>query len=152
MLDHSAVVFLPRLAYTFVLLAHSPMKLIATFPVPPQTLYESWINPKKHSAMTGAKATGRAQVGAPFTAWDGYISGRIVSLTPNKKIVQSWRSGEFPKDASDSTLTITFKSIGKKTQLTLVHEGAPKGQAARYRQGWKEFYFQPMKTYFASFK
>lgn len=125
--------------------------LTATFPVSPQVLYDAWLDAKGHSAMTGAKATGKGSVlGAKCSAWDGYITTRTIALAPYKKIVQSWRSSEFPDDAPDSTLTITFKAVGKKTTLTLKHSGVPKGQEKQYVSGWKEFYFVPMKSYFAS--
>ena len=67
-----------------------------------------------------------------------------------KKIVQRWRTTEFSDRDPDSLLEITFAKTKEGTKLTLAHSEIPKGQAASYRRGWEEFYFAPMKDYFAS--
>jgi activator of HSP90 ATPase len=48
------------------------------------------VDAKKHSAFTGAKATGEVKVGGEFSAWDGYITGRNLELEKGKHIVQEW--------------------------------------------------------------
>ena len=54
---------------------------------------------EEHAAFTGAKATCDARVGGIFTAYDGYISGRIVELETGERIVQEWRTTEWPPGA-----------------------------------------------------
>ena len=51
----------------------------------PMDVYQAFIDPKKHSEFTGSKATGKASVGSKFTAWDGYIQGKILELEKGKK-------------------------------------------------------------------
>jgi len=76
--------------------------------------------------------------------------GKNLELDPGKKIVQSWRSTDFPKDAEDSLLEISLAKSGRGTKLTLVHSGFPEDQTDSYKSGWKEFYFVPMKKYFGN--
>jgi gas vesicle protein len=69
---------------------------------------------------------------------------------PHEKIVQAWRTTEFPPDAPDSMLTITFTAAeGGATRIGLLQETIPEGQAAAYKKGWDEHYFGPMKSWFA---
>ena len=98
--------------------------------------------------MTGGIATDEGD--GRFTAWDGYITGRTVSSVPHTKVVQAWRTTEFPPKVPDSVVTIHFDAADGGTKVTLVHENIPEGQAEAYEQGWDEHYFAPMKAYFGS--
>lgn len=98
--------------------------------------------------MTGANATDEGD--GRFSAWDGYITGRTVSSVPHSRIVQAWRTTEFPSDLPDSVLTISFERADGGTKVTLVHEELPEGQSEAYALGWDEHYFAPMKAYFGS--
>jgi activator of HSP90 ATPase len=117
--------------------------------VTPQEVYEAWLSSKGHSEMTGADAEASDIVGASFSAWDGYIEGKNLELVPNSKIVQSWRTSEFADHDPDSTITVELTSIKAGTRLKLSHRGAPDGQTSYEEHGWREFYFEPMKAYFA---
>jgi uncharacterized protein YndB with AHSA1/START domain len=122
------------------------IELTATFAAPPERLYRAWLDAHEHSEMTGAEATCAAD--GAFTAWDDYISGRNLELEPARRIVQSWRTTEFPRAAPDSRVELRFEVEGAGTRLHLRHTDIPAGQGARYAQGWREFYFQPMSAYF----
>ena len=100
--------------------------------------------------MTGSAATVVAKVGGKYTAWDGYISGKTLELEPGKRIVQSWRSTDFAADAPDSRLEVVLSTAKGGTKVTLKHSDLPAGSSAEYRKGWIDFYFKPMKEYFAS--
>ena len=128
------------------------IKLSTTLAASPEQIYVAWLNSKQHTAFTGAKATATKRKGGSFTAWDGYISGKNLELENNKKIVQQWRSTDFPKQAEDSMLEVVLEKSGKGTKLTLIHSNIPEGQAESYKKGWKDFYFNPMKKYFSAEK
>jgi uncharacterized protein YndB with AHSA1/START domain len=127
-------------------------EISATIPATPERVYKAWLTGKEHAAMTGGGATGSARVGGKFTAWDGYIEGKNLELEANKRIVQSWRTSEFSDSDPDSRLEITLTPTKTGTKLTLRHSGIPDGQAASYKPGWKDHYFDPMKEYFAQSK
>ncbi len=128
------------------------LKVSTTLPISPERLYKAWLNSKEHSAFTGSAAKATSKKGGAFTAWDNYISGKNLELEPFKRIVQSWRSTDFPDSAEDSKLELVFEKAGKGTKLTLIHSNIPEGQADSYKQGWKDFYFKPMKKYFSNEK
>jgi activator of HSP90 ATPase len=124
------------------------LRLATTFDASPDDVYEAWISGDLHAAMTGSAATSVKRKGGAFTAWDGYISGTHVELEPGKRILQSWRTKEFPDKAPDSVLEIRLARTGKATRITLLQSGIPDGQSDMYTDGWQKFYFDPMTVYF----
>jgi len=117
-------------------------------PIESKKLYSAWLSSKEHSLFTGSKAVVSNGLNRTFTAWDGYISGKNLILEANKRIVQSWRATDFPKEQDDSTLEILFEPDKSGTKLTLIHSDIPEGQGKEFADGWKKFYFEPMKKYF----
>jgi activator of HSP90 ATPase len=113
-----------------------------------EDIYHAWLTSDGHSAMTGSPAKVDGRAGGDFTAWDGYIWGTFLELEKDRKIVQSWRTSEFPEQAQDSRVEILLEEKGGETKITLVHTDIPEGQAESYKQGWEDFYFKPMKEYF----
>jgi activator of HSP90 ATPase len=123
---------------------------ISTFvPAPPEKVFRAWLSSEGHSAMTGSPARVEPRVGGAFTAWDGYINGRTAALKPYTRIVQDWRTTEFPDGCADSQIEILLEAVEGGTQLTLIHRNIPDGQADSYKSGWVESYFEPIKAYFA---
>jgi activator of HSP90 ATPase len=120
-----------------------------TLPATPNEIYEAWLDSDGHAAMTGGGADCSADVGKPFTAWDGYISGVNLKLTPGREIVQSWRTSEFEDDDADSEVTVRLAAVEGGTEITLIHKDIPEGQPD-YEQGWKDHYLEPMREYFGS--
>ena len=118
-------------------------------PAKASEIYEAWLSSEGHSAMTGSAAQVDGKVGGKFTAWDGYISGTTLDLKPGQRIVQAWRTSEFPDDAPDSRVEILLEEVEAGTKLTFIHSDMPNGQAESYRQGWHDFYYKPMKEYFS---
>jgi activator of HSP90 ATPase len=114
----------------------------------PAEIYEAWLSSEGHSAMTGSPAKVDGKVGGQFSAWDGYIFGKTLELTTDQRIVQTWRTTEFPDDAADSHLEVLLEAVPEGTKITLTHSDMPEDQVDSYRQGWKDFYFKPMKAYF----
>jgi activator of HSP90 ATPase len=118
----------------------------------PEEIYRAWLSSEEHSEFTDSTAEIEDKVGGKFTAWDGYIEGVTLELYPYTKIVQSWRTTEFPAGSPDSRLEVLLVPEGEKTLLTLIHSNIPAGQEDQYEQGWKDFYFEPMEEYFLTKK
>ena len=124
-------------------------KLVETFPVDAKTLYSGWLDSAIHGAFTGGQDTKiNPKVGGKFSAWDGYIFATTLELDPFRRIVQAWRTTEFPADAPDSHLEILFEEIKDGTKLTLNHTNLPEDQVEDYIQGWKDYYFKLMHDFY----
>jgi len=119
------------------------------FPVSASTLYNAWLDSFEHAQMTGGEAECSDVVGGLFSVWDGYITGKNLSLIVDSEIVQSWRSTEFKDSAANSKLVVTFKDNQEGCELTLIHTKIPDGQPD-YEQGWEDHYFVPMREYFGN--
>lgn len=115
----------------------------------PVQVYDAWVNPKKHAEFTGAAATGKAEIGGEFSAWDGYITGTYVELIRARKIVQQWKTTEWPQGYPPSRLEVTFVEHAEGTEVKLTHSEVPASQVEAYRQGWVDYYWEPLREYFA---
>ena len=124
------------------------IKQTELIPAKPVQVYDAFVNARKHSAFTGAKATCDPKAGGKFTAYDGYISGKNVKLERARRIVQEWQTTEWPAGFPPSTLEFTFKAKDDGTEVTMVHSKVPTEQADAYTQGWGDYYWTPLKEYF----
>lgn len=116
----------------------------------PKDIYEAYLSTDGHSAITGGPATVDSKIGGTFKAWNGYIWGTTLELELHHRIVQAWRTTDFPDDAQDSTLEMLIEPAAGGSQVTFNHTDIPQGQSEDYRQGWVDFYLEPMKEFFGS--
>src|SRR5579871_6610903 len=124
--------------------------LTTVIPASARDIYDAWLDSVAHSRMTGGQATASADLGAAFVAWDGYITGRNLELTPGERIVQAWRTTKFPEDHEDSIITLTFEERDGGTLVTLSHSNVPEGHLGYEQGGWQKSYFEPMIAYFSN--
>lgn len=130
-------------------MSKNEFKLSATFSATPEQIFDAWMSGAGHSRMTGSLAKVQKRSGGKFSAWDGYIWGVTLETERPSRIVQAWRTSEFPKESPDSRVEILLEKTKRgKTRMKLSHSSIPDGQAENYKKGWKDFYFKPMKEYF----
>jgi len=118
------------------------------FSVSAERLFATYVHSKQHSAATGAKATVSPKPGAPFTAYNGQISGRILAVIPNRMIVQTWRASHWKAEDLDSILLLTFTQTPEGGQIDLVHANVPQHDLKGVTRGWRKYYWEPFRTYF----
>jgi activator of HSP90 ATPase len=133
---------------------HMPeaIRVSAVIPCKRIVVYNAWLDGRTHSAFTGAKARIANRVGGRFSAWDSYIRGTTVKLVRGKTIVQQWRTTDFPEGSPDSKLVVSLDDARTGTRISLSHSNIPNGQGENYKRGWRNFYFAPMKRYFATLR
>ena len=123
-------------------------RLTAVLPASADDIYAAWLDSNGHSRMTGGKAIVDPSVGGEFSAWDGYIEGKTLVLEPGRRIVQSWRTSDFPLGAGDSRLEVHLLDVPGGCEITIIHTEIPEGQGAKYDSGWTSHYLDPMLKYF----
>ena len=128
------------------------IKQSVLIPASPVEVYDAMVNARKHAAFTGAPAKSVNKVGGKFTAWDGYIVGKYLKLEPGKKIVEEWSTNDWPAGYPPSLIELSFERANTVTRLTMVQTEVPTAQAPNYRQGWKDYYWTPLKTYFTALR
>lgn len=117
-------------------------------PAPPAAVYAALVDADKHAEFTGSPATSDPRVGGKMSAWGDYISGEYLQLDPPKRILQTWRTSEWPEGCKDSLLEITLVKSGAGTRLHMLHSKVPADQAPDYEQGWTDYYWEPLRAYF----
>ena len=126
------------------------VKQTVVLPAPAKTLYAQYLSPKAHAAITGGKVRIGARPGAPFRAFGGALSGRMLQTIPGRLVVQSWRSTPFHKGDHDSTLILRFLPAGRgKGRIDLVHVNVPAHDYRGVQNGWKNYYWKPWRRYLA---
>jgi len=70
-------------------------------PASPDELFESYLDPARHAAITGQPVQIAPEPGGEFRTFDGVISRRIVAVVPKRLIVQTWRASHWKKDDSE---------------------------------------------------
>ncbi len=119
------------------------------FKSPPASVYDILTDSRKHSTVTGKKATISSDVGGTFSVSDSEVSGINVDLVPGRRIVQAWRHKRFPEGIySMAAVTLTPTPDGG-TQLVLTHRGVPKDLIPETESAWRDQYWSRMKAYLA---
>ena len=122
-----------------------------TFKASPHDVYELIMDSEKHTDFTGAKATISREIGGSFTAYDGALSGTILELVPDFKIVKSWRGSDEGWVAGHySTATFTLEAIDGGTRLTFVQSGVTEASYDQISKGWQTYYWSKMKEFLDS--
>ncbi|MEM7608645.1 MAG: SRPBCC domain-containing protein, partial [Myxococcota bacterium] len=116
----------------------------------PNRIYQAWMDERLHSAFTGQRATVDQWVGGRLTAAGDYIDATHVALETGRRIVLTWRTADFPLDAADSKVEISFEPVAGGTRVVVHHTDIPDGQSEKYKKTWRTVYLEPMKKFFAS--
>lgn len=124
--------------------------LAANLPASSERLYEMYLDAKLHAAFTGKPVIIEPRAGARFSAFDGVLTGTILHVEPKKLIVQTWRSPNFPADAIDSVLILTFFPQGNEGRIELHHINVPESDFTGICHGWEKFYWTPWRAYLES--
>jgi activator of HSP90 ATPase len=117
------------------------------FPVSARALYDLYMDPRKHAAFTGAAVKISAKPGSKFSAFDGMLSGVTLAAVPGRLIVQRWRGSHWKAADPDSVLVLAFAQDGIQGRIDLTHVRVPRHDHAGVTQGWKKYYWTPLRTY-----
>jgi activator of HSP90 ATPase len=123
------------------------IKQTIIFKTSPQKIYESLMNSKSHSTITNSKARIGNKVGSSFGVWGGAVNGITISLSRNKRIVQAWRTEEWPKEHY-SIAVFNLEKIENGTKLIFEHYAVPAEDYKNISENWKACYWNPMKKIF----
>jgi activator of HSP90 ATPase len=98
------------------------------------------------SGMVKPPATAQLsrEVGSAFSLFGGAITGRIIELVPNVRIVQAWRTADWPAGVY-SLARFELSASGANTRVTFDHTGFPIGASSHLAAGWKGNYWEPLE-------
>jgi activator of HSP90 ATPase len=118
-----------------------------TLPAPAEKLYEMYLSPKKHAAITGGSVSISSKQGSRFRAFDGMIFGKTLLVVPKYMIVQTWRGSHWKKEDIDSILVLTFWPEGDSGRIELVHMNVADSDYDGVKEGWGKYYWKPWREY-----
>jgi activator of HSP90 ATPase len=118
-------------------------------PAPADHLFEMYIDPAKHAAITGAPVVINVASASPFQAFNGALTGAILRVIPQRLVIQSWRSFKFNDGDPDSTLILAFSPEGTNGRIDLVHLDVPAHNYQGVIEGWETHYWGPWRRYLA---
>jgi activator of HSP90 ATPase len=125
-----------------------------TFKASTKQLYDILLSSKQFSGctkksfknFTATSANIDATAGGAFSLFDGVITGRILELVPNERIVEAWRVANWPPGIySIARFELTLQDSG--TKIIFDHTGFPEGLKAPIARGWKEHYWGALAAY-----
>jgi activator of HSP90 ATPase len=120
------------------------------FKASPETLFEMYIDSRKHSKATGMPAKIGRKAGSSFTAFGGMLEGKLLLVVPGKMIVQAWRSSAWKKTDADSILVLTFSKEASGARVDLAHVNVPEHDHQGVTKGWEKYYWKPWRAYLES--
>ena len=127
-----------------------PIHQEVTINAKPDAIYGVLTNSAQFAEMTGGRdADISAEVGGAVSLFGGAISARNVELVPGKRVVQAWRSNDWPEGVH-SIVRFALDDDGGQTKVTFDQAGHPDGAAEMLEGGWHQMYWDPMKALLAA--
>ena len=116
-------------------------------PAPADKLFDMYLDPKQHAAITGGEVVVSPEPGSEFKAFNGVLSGRMLAVVPNRMVVQTWRSSNWRAGDLDSILVLTFFDDPAGGRIELVHVNVADHDYDGVNEGWEKFYWTPWRRY-----
>jgi activator of HSP90 ATPase len=118
------------------------IKKVYKIAAPAKKVWDALVSQKIIEVWGGGPAKMDDKVGTEFSLWGGDIHGKNIEVVRERKLVQEWFGGDWPKP---SIVTFTIKPEKDKTVLELEHTGVPDGEVDDIDAGWDDYYVGPMK-------
>lgn len=115
-----------------------------------QAVYDILMDARKHAKLTGSGAKVSRRVGGTFEVYDGYAYGKNVELVEGRRIVQTWRAQEeqWPADHFSEVVFDLTPDGKEKTRIAFTHKRVPTTLVQNFKDGWRQFYWEPLKAMF----
>jgi activator of HSP90 ATPase len=111
----------------------------------PSDVYSAITNPYTIELWSGYPAKMSTDPGSEFSLWEGDITGINLEFEQGRKIVQEWYFGD---QDEKSIVTITIKPDRENSLVTVEHINIPDNEYDDFAEGWDEFYFGAIISFF----
>ena len=115
------------------------------FRASPERIYRLLTESKLHAVLTGHKAKISRKAGGAFSTCGGKVSGINVDLVPGKRLVQAWRTKEFPVGIFSMAAFELSPTKNGGTELVLTHRGVPKALIPKVERDWRCAYWDKIR-------
>lgn len=112
----------------------------------PEVVFDVLVSSEKFREMTGGReAAISSEAGGAVSLFDGAISARNIELVPGKRVVQAWRSNDWPEGLY-SIVRFELSQAGRSTELVFDQAGHPDEATEMLSGGWHQMYWEPMNA------
>jgi len=120
-----------------------------TIDASPDAVYGVLTRSEDFARMTGGRAASiEGEIGGAVSLFGGDIKGRNIELVPGRRVVQAWRSQNWPEGVY-SIIRFELSPKGKGTKLVFDQAGHPEEATAMLEGGWTQMYWNPMNAMLA---
>jgi uncharacterized protein YndB with AHSA1/START domain len=117
------------------------------YPAPASKVFEAMMDDKQMAFWTNIPQTIIMPVeGGRFWTFGGRVLGRIIELVKDRRLVQAWRSFDWPKGLY-SMVRIELVPQGAQTLVIFEMLNFPERQRAHIEDAWKTLYWVPLGRY-----
>ncbi|NJK84818.1 MAG: ATPase [Bacteroidales bacterium] len=111
----------------------------------PDEVFNSITNPVAIELWSGYPANIQPVPGTEFELWEGDISGKIIDVEPNKKLIQEWYFGD---QNEQSLVSIYLRQKGNSTVVELEHVNIPDEEFENIKEGWSKYFWGAIQEFF----
>lgn len=111
----------------------------------PSDVYSALTNPFTIELWTGYPAVMSTEPGTEFSLWDGDITGKNIEFVQDKKVVQEW---DFGDQTEKSVVTISIQKDKDNSIVIVEHTNIPDDEFDDIANGWREYYFAAINSFF----
>lgn len=110
-----------------------------------EDVYSALTNPVTIELWSGYHAEMDPTPGSEFSMWDGDITGKILEVSENRKVIQEWYFGE--QEESSVVTIILVRDFGS-THVTIEHTNIPDEDFENIAEGWREYIMGAIQRFF----
>lgn len=110
-------------------------------------LYETLTDVQRAQIWTRGPVKLSKEIGSQYEFFGGNVSGEILELVPDKKIVQTWRLKSWPA-GHFSKVTLELDQGSDFVTLKMHQTGIPIGEEELTRTNWSGYYWRAIKGSF----
>ncbi|HEY6957579.1 MAG TPA: SRPBCC domain-containing protein [Candidatus Limnocylindria bacterium] len=114
----------------------------------PHDIFETLMDGKRHTALVGQPVKVSRRIGGAFSVGHD-LEGTTLSLTKDRRIVQRWRANNWPAGVY-SKATFALARAPGGTRITFTQTGVPSQFFREISDGWRAYYWAPLRKQFAA--
>ncbi len=111
----------------------------------PDQVFLGLTNPLTILLWSGEEAEFQTTIGSDFSMFEGSITGKILEIEQDHKIVQQWYFGE---QEEQSIVTLILHPKGSNTSLELRHTNIPDEDYNDIVDGWNDMYMNRLMEFY----
>ena len=112
---------------------------------PIDQVWEALTNSKVIEEWTGSSAEFDPNINGEFKLWGGDIHGFNTKVSEPTVLEEDWYSNDEEDPHHCYKVRFTLSEVSGQTTIKLIHADVPDNKFKDYADGWRDYYFNPLK-------